>query len=222
MILRFFLTFLYFAVSCTILAFVDAVWALGYAPKSVIKMFLFGLIPFALLWRFKKAELIGLFTFSRSSLKKALSYGVFVYGIIVGGYFLVKPFIDFSNITTSLHDSVGVSASNFLLVALYISLVNSFLEEFFFRGFGTVFFTVSNRWLTYITSAALFALYHVAMMIGWYDWWVFVLAISGLFVSGIVFHLLNQASRSLYTSWFVHMCSNLGINTVGLILFGIL
>lgn len=222
MILRFFLTFLYFVISCTILAFVDAVWALGYAPKSFIKIFLFGLVPFVLLWKLKKVELLGLFKFSKSSFRKSLSYGGLVYGIIVGGYFLLKPFIDFSNITTSLNDSVGVSASNFILVALYISLINSFLEEFFFRGFGTVFFNVSNKWLTYITSAALFALYHVAMMIGWYDWWVFVLAIIGLFVSGIVFHLLNQASRSLYTSWFVHMCSNLGINTVGLILFGIL
>ena len=220
--MRFFLTLIYFIVSCTILGLVDAVWALGYAPKSFIKIVLFGLIPFALLWKFKKENLLGFFKFSKRSFRKAASYGVIVYGIIVGGYFLLMPFIDFSNITASLNDSVGVSASNFLIVALYISLVNSFLEEFFFRGFGTVFFKLNNKWLTYITSAALFALYHVAMMIGWYDWWVFVSAISGLFVAGIVFHLLNQANRSLYTSWFVHMCSNLGINTVGLILFGIL
>lgn len=220
--LRFLLTFLYVVCSCTVLALVDAVWTLGYAPKSIIKIILFGFIPFALLWTFEKSALRRLFTFSSDSFKKAVGYGVVVYGVIVGGYFLVKPFVDFSNITASLNTSVGVSASNFLIVALYISFINSFLEEFFFRGFGTVFFHVSNKWTTYMTSAALFALYHVAMMIGWYDWPVFVLAISGLFVAGIVFHLVNEASRSLYTSWFIHMCSNLGINTVGLILFGII
>ena len=35
-------------------------------------------------------------------------------------------------------DEVLVMAGNFLYVSLYISLMNSFLEEFFFRGFGFI------------------------------------------------------------------------------------
>ena len=31
---------------------------------------------------------------------------------------------------------MGVNAGNFVFVALYISIVNSLLEEFFFRGFA--------------------------------------------------------------------------------------
>ena len=33
---------------------------------------------------------------------------------------------------------MGITAGNFLWVAIYISVMNSFLEEFFFRGFGFI------------------------------------------------------------------------------------
>ena len=105
---------------------------------------------------------------------------------------------------------------------LYISIVNSFLEEFFFRGFSYTLLKSRGRAFAYTICSIVFALYHVAMMIGWYDWWVFSLAIVALFGAGIIFHLLNERTGTIYTSWIVHMCSNLGINTVGLLLFGMI
>ena len=211
---------LYLILSCSVMGYVDAVWQPGYAVKSGIKVILFGVVPFFILLKFSNFALM--FKLKWESVWRSALLGIAVYIGIVGGYLLLRDVIDFSNITASLNDSVGVNASNFIFVALYISIVNSFLEEFFFRGFGYTILKSLGRIFAYIICSILFALYHVAMMIGWYDWWVFSIAIVGLFGAGVIFQLLNERSETIYTSWIVHMCSNLGINTVGFILFGMI
>ena len=68
-------------------------------------------------------------------------------------------------------------------------------------------------------SAAAFALYHTAMMIGWFPPAVFLLALLGLTVGGLLFNRLNRTDGSIWTSWLVHMFANFAINTVGFLLF---
>ncbi len=81
---------------------------------------------------------------------------------------------------------------------------------------------VWNENLAYIFSAAVFALYHIAMMTGWFSPVLFVLAMAGLFAGGLIFNYLNSKSENIYTSWLVHMFANFAINTIGLLLFGII
>ena len=163
----------YLLFSCSVMGYVDAVWQPGYAVKSGIKIVLFGIVPFLILIKFAFANLATMFQVKWSSVWRSVLLGIVIYIVIVGGYFVVKEFIDFSNITTSLNNTVGVNASNFIFVALYISIVNSFLEEFFFRGFGYTLLKARGSIFAYTICSISFALYHVAMMIGWYDWWVF-------------------------------------------------
>ena len=103
-------------------------------------------------------------------------------------------------------------------MALYISFVNSLLEEFFFRGFA--YLTLEKRVPhASLFSAVAFAVYHTAMMLGWFPPAIFALALAGLTVGGMIFNWLNKYDGSIYTSWLVHMCANFAINTVGFILF---
>ena len=67
----------------------------------------------------------------KKGLLPAIALGVGIYGVILGGYFLVSPFFDFSRIAGALTENAGVTKVNFLYVSLYISFANSFLEEFF-------------------------------------------------------------------------------------------
>ena len=146
-----------------------------------------------------------------------------MFAVILAAYFIFSMFGDFSAITGLLEDTIGVDRDNFLLVAVYISFVNSLLEEFFFRGFA--FFALKERVgrpAAYCFSALAFAVYHTAMMLGWWDWWLFALALLGLFVGGLLFDFLNERTGTVWPSWMVHMFANFAINTVGCILFGIL
>lgn len=210
-------------VCCAIMALIDGIVQPGYAAKSAVKMILFLLCPVGYLYFDKQLSLQSLLRPNKKGLFIALFLGAGVYILILGAYFSLRNVLDFSAIASSLTETVGVNKTNFVFVALYISFINSFLEEFFFRGFS--FLTLKKlapRKFAYITSSLYFAFYHMAMMVGWFSPGIYLLAIAGLFVGGLLFNYLNERNRNIYTSWMVHMFANFAINTVGFILFGII
>ncbi len=208
-----------------LMSFVDGVLQPQYATKSVIKVTLFLLIPlaYALINRNALPRIEQLFIPRRKDLLLSLALGMAVYALILGGYLLLRGVVDFSSIAGKLTDNAGVSAENFVFVALYISFVNSLLEEFFFRGYA--FLTLkdlTSRPFAYCFSSALFALYHLGMTAGWFSPALWLLSLAGLFAGGCIFDRLNEKTGTIYSSWLVHMFANFAINTIGFILFGIL
>lgn len=215
---------------CVVMALADGVFSLPYAQKSITKIAAFAVVP----------TLIGLFCRDISPLAAFLSPvedkkarravyifaicgGAVLCGLIIGGYFLLRGVIDFSGVTENLAGGEGVGRENFPIVAVYITLCNSFLEEFFFRGFAFLALgRVAGKKFACIFSAAAFSVYHAAILDGWFSPLVFILMLVGLFVGGLFFNLLADKGGSIFPSWLLHMAANLGINTVGLVLFGIL
>lgn len=204
---------------------VDAFLQPDYVPKVLVKILFFLLLPlFYFGWNKKERPLLKrLFCINGKTMVQAVLLGLLVYGVIVGGYFCTKSFVDFSQVTGTLQEKHGITGENFIFVSLYISLVNSFLEEFFFRGFA--FLSLKpyiGRKMAYVFSPALFAFYHGGMLAGMFSWWIYLALLTGLFVGGCIFNYLNEKSESLYPSWITHMFANFAINTVGFILFGVL
>ena len=210
-------------IACGIMAVVDGVIRPGYAVKSAIKIALFLGIPLLAVFLSPRIHVSRIFRFQKKGFLTALLLGLGVYGVILGGYFLVRNFFDFSGIAGKLTQNAGVTRENFLYVSLYISFVNSLLEEFLFRGFA--FLTLkklSNRIFAYIFSALVFAAYHFGMFAGSYAPLIWVLAMAALFAAGCVLNYLNEKSGTIYPSWLVHMFANFGINTVGFLIFGMI
>ena len=204
---------------CAAMALVDGLWMPGYGIKSAIKIALFLLFPFFCSLIDRNVEYRSLFRANKKGLLIAFALGLGLFGVILGGYFLLSPYFDFSNIASSLTASTGVDGSNFIFVALYISFVNSLLEEFFFRGFVfTNLKRCANRTAAYLFSSLLFSLYHTAMMIGWFSLPLFLLVLVGLAVGGVIFNFLNEKYNTVFVSWIVHMFTNFAINTIGFIL----
>lgn len=206
-------------ISCIVMAVVDGIIQPGYATKSAIKMAMFLLLPFLAAKSDPNIDLKSILRFSKQGIGAALFVGMCIFALILGGYFIVSKFMDFTGIVGALSENAGVERKNFIFVALYISFVNSLLEEFFFRGF--LFLNLKNqvnRCIAYLISSLSFSLYHVAMMIGWFNFWMFGLVLLGLMVGGCIFNFLDEKQGTIYTSWFTHMFANLAINTVGIIL----
>lgn len=210
-------------VACTVMAFTDGVLKPEYFVKSAVKLVLFLVLP-AFYYVFDRdIKIKELFIPQKRGILISLVLGVSVFTVILAGYFLLKDVFDFSKITGALTKNIGVTGKNFIFVSLYISFVNSLLEEFFFRGFAFLTLKrITSRRFAYLFSASVFAIYHVAMMIGWFDFYVFLIILAGLFAGGLVFNFLNEKSATVYPSWLTHMFANFAINTVGFILFGII
>ncbi|MBQ9737600.1 MAG: CPBP family intramembrane metalloprotease [Clostridia bacterium] len=199
---------------------VDAVIQPGYAIKSAIKIVVFLLIPVAYGIFNKEVDIKRLIKPDKKGFVVALALGLLVYVIILGAYFAFRNIFDFSVLTKSLNESTGVNKSNFVWVAFYISFVNSLLEEFFFRGFAFVTLKkIISRRFAHIFSSMTFALYHIAMMIGWFGVPVILISLLGLFAGGVIFNKFAERSESIYLSWLVHMFANFATNTIGFILF---
>ncbi|MBN7773099.1 CPBP family intramembrane metalloprotease [Clostridium aminobutyricum] len=205
------------------MGFVDAFWQPGYAMKSFFKIIAFLILPFCYSYVNKNVPLKSLFAVKRKGMIHAVLMAAGVYVFILACYFTIGNFFDFSQVTGALNKNVGVNKENFVFIAIYISFVNSLLEEFFFRGF--VFMNLrklASRKFAYLVSSLAFAIYHVAMMADWFSIGLFLLLLAALIAAGFLFNRLNEKQGNIYTSWFVHMFANFSINTVGFILFGIL
>ncbi|GEK88278.1 CAAX protease self-immunity [Alkalibacterium putridalgicola] len=204
---------------------IDGFIQLPYLYKSILKVILFLVVPMGYFLRYNEeyTHLKKLFIPRKSDIKLAIILGASVYAVILLAYIVLRNFIDLSSIRESLTSSIGVNVDNFLYVAIYIALINSLLEEFFFRGFAFLILKENaGRLFAYVFSALLFALYHVGMTSGWFSWSIYLVAMSGLFAGGCIFNYLNEKSENIYPSWLVHMFANFAINTVGFILFGLI
>jgi len=209
--------------ACILMAFIESVFRPGYAIKSAIKAILFLTLPLIYIRLHKGHSLRSLFQLRLKKLPFFLLLGIGVYAFILGFYFLFGRFFDLSNITVSLKNKIGVNEQNFVFVALYISFVNSFLEEFFFRGFSFLLLKkYAGKPFAFCFSAAVFSLYHITMMTGWFSNALLLLLIATLFAAGLFFDYLDQKANNIYASFAVHMFANFSVNTIGFILFGLL
>lgn len=208
---------------CAVMAVVDGIISPPYAVKSAVKALLFGAVPIASVLMMKDKRFLSVLKPTKRGLSVSFGLGLLLYGLILGGYFLLRDVFDFSAVTSSLTDGEGVTKENFPAVALYISVCNSFLEEFFFRGFALLGLKrLLGRRLSHTISALAFAVYHIAIMSGWFSPVLFVLLLVGLYAGGVIFNVLDEKTGDIYPSWILHAFANLAINTVGMILFGII
>ena len=209
-------------IACIVMGIVDAVIQPGYAIKSAIKTIMFLLIPIVYGLFLKEFNIKNLMKPDKKGLCIALCLGFVIYGVVLGAYWIFKDVFDFSALTGSLNETTGVNKSNFIWVAIYISFVNSLLEEFFFRGFSFITLKkLTSRRFAYVFSSMAFALYHIAMMIGWFGLPVILISLVGLFIGGMIFNRFDEKSENIYLSWLIHMFANFATNTIGFILFAV-
>ena len=212
------------ALACISMYLIESYINPMYVLKSLYKILLFAGLP--LLYsafdkevKFKEYFIIH----DKRQIKIALALGLSVYLLVQVGYFILKGFINLDNISMVLENNLSINKDNFILVSLYISFINSLLEELFFRGFG---FLTLNKFLSkkysYAISAFAFSIYHVSILANWFNAVIYVLFIIGLFGTGLFFNFLNDKYNNIYNSWIVHMCANFSINTIGFIMFGLI
>lgn len=203
-------------ISILILLWIEQGIEVTYIWKTLAKIILFVVLPLIYIIRMNGKIL------NQQQLKKNHFVYPFILGFltmatIVGAFIVFRDHIDLITLKMDLETRVGVTASIFPFVALYILFGNSFLEEFFFRGWLVDLFQ-KTKWQWFMPSF-LFAIYHIAIFLPWFDWPILLMAVIGLFIGGLLFQWLNKTSGTIYPGWIVHISADIGVLLIGFYMF---
>jgi membrane protease YdiL (CAAX protease family) len=210
-------------VACTILYSLEQALAVDYLTKTVAKLLLFTLIPYFHVRGIAAFNFKGHLYFGKSATSTftpGLILGAASFLVIIAAYFLLKGHLDLAGIAQELQVKGKITPSNFIFVGLYIMFGNSFLEEFFFRGF--IFLNLYQqgfRKFAYTYSSILFGLYHIAIIKTWFNPLLIMLALLGLMGIGFVLNWLDTKSGTIINSWLVHIMADSAIILIGLRMF---
>lgn len=211
--------------ACILLYFVEQVIAVDYIVKTLLKIVLFISIPYFYIKFLKKSTLREFLNYRKidgKHLRMGLLFGAASFLIVLSAYYLLKGAIDLQSIAEGLQ-SKKITPANFIGVGLYITLGNSFLEEFFFRGFVFLnLFELKLKRSAYIYSSLLFGLYHIGIFKTWFNIWLIGLALIGLVAIGFVFDWLDTKSENFINSWIVHILADSAVILIGLKMFEML
>lgn len=208
---------------CLLLYMGEQILRLSYFITTPIKIVCFLGLP--ILWRKRFGRNHEIQTGWKALKPSGLSL---VLGLLSGvilwmAYVYLSPLLDFNRISDELILKSHITPTIFVWIGLYITIGNAFLEEYFFRGF--IYFELlrfGHKGFGMIFSALLFALYHLSIFTTWFDGPLLLLALFGLFAIGLVYNAVNDRSRSIGSSWVMHMMADAVIVVIGMKMFGLL
>lgn len=136
---------------------------------------------------------------------------ILMLGIVAGMWLLLHRGVDAVWIRETLIQW-GLTTDWIWPFAVYIIIVNSFLEELLWRGFVMQrLLDGISRWRAMLVSSFFFALYHLIVGVVLFGWkWGAI--ITGLvFFAGMLWAWMKGKFPSVYATWFSHLLADVGI-----------
>ncbi len=209
---------LYSIITILLLYLLSQVFELSYFISLGAKLLVFLLLPILLNKLVFKHKIP--FRLEKKNLYRLIVISVVIILVIVCAYWLLQPFIDVSTIKNDFVNRQKINTSIFLFPVFYTIFANSFIEEFFFRGF--IFMGLKNRpIIAAVFSSLCFALYHMSILATWFTLPLTILTIVGLFLGGLIFSYFVHKTDSLFASYFIHMSADIGVVIVGIFGMGL-
>jgi uncharacterized protein len=154
---------------------------------------------------------------------KSLGLGLILASIYLAAYFLFKDFIDFIAIQERIDDLASINASNIILIGAYIILINSLLEEFFWRGFlFNELNKFTSRIFAYLFTGIAFSFHHIMFIFDWFPLHFLALATLGLIGYAIILNYVFEKHKDLFSCWFIHIFGDIVQIFIALKIFAIL
>ncbi|CAN5431273.1 hypothetical protein BH10PLA2_BH10PLA2_21470 [soil metagenome] len=159
----------------------------------------------------------------QGGLLMGLLLGLLMGTIILTGYWLLdSKRINLPQVRQlALRNGFGTKIS-FLGLALYLTLVNSLLEEYVWRWF--VFRRTEEAlgsWSAVLLAAAFFTIHHTVALSIQFGWTITLLGSLGVLISGLIWSGCYLRYRSVWPGYLSHILADAAIFLVGWrILFG--
>jgi uncharacterized protein len=213
-------------IACIILYIIEQRVQVNYAIKTLLKLIFFTAIPAIYIKYVKKESLevsYRLKVLNKGKLKVGLLSGILFFVIVISAYYVVQGEIDLNSIAEELQNKLKVTPMNFIFIALYITFGNSFLEEFFFRGFIFLnLYKLNSKKTAYVYSSLLFGIYHIGIFRTWFNLPITLLALFGLISVGFLFNWMDTKSENFLNSWIAHIFADTAVMLIGFRMFGMI
>jgi membrane protease YdiL (CAAX protease family) len=148
----------------------------------------------------------------RNDLPLALILGIVAAAIFLGAYAAIgNLLLDKAAITAKIQTQFSVSASTVLLIAPATIIVNSLIEEFFYRGFAFGLLAPKRPWIGTLLPATVFTVQHVLFIYHWVSALPLALAVVSLFVFALALQALYAKSDSIVAPWIVHILGDVAM-----------
>ncbi len=139
--------------------------------------------------------------------------------IYIAAFLIFKPLFELDGIKDRLISRNGINARNLLIIGPFIIVFNSFLEEYFWRGF--IFEALRAKTgllLSHIISGLAFSLHHVIFIYDWFAPWLVLLVIFGLAGYSIIMNILYIKFKDIFSLWIIHILVDVVQITLGLMI----
>lgn len=217
--------------SLMILPLIILLIAQKYLPNTYLFSSIYKLIyltPFLYTLYVSKKKLKTVFNkFSLKTFKnnffKMFFLGILAASIYLSAFYLFKGSFDLSLIQSKLQATLSITTTNLIFIGLYIIIINSLLEEFFWRGF---MFDKLNSLTKPITAHLLtgiaFSFHHVIFYYAWFDVTINILITFGLVFFAIFMNLVYKKYHDLFSCWLIHAIADIAQIFIGFKIFGII
>ncbi len=173
-------------------------------------------------WPLACWALIGRFDFINTARRrgKSLLLG-FVSGLIflvaiLGVYFWqYEYFNQYAYLVKDKVESLGIGGIRFLIFAVFLSLIHSFIEEYYWRSF--VFrglFGLTKFWPALIIGAFAFALHHYLLLSQFFPWPIVLFFGTVVGAAGGWWSYIYSKTNSLWGAWLSHLFADLAVMIV--------
>jgi uncharacterized protein len=143
--------------------------------------------------------------------------GIIIAAAILGTYWLfARDFIDVEQMRAAAAKNGLDSPVKYLVLVIYLALVNSLLEEYVWRWF--VFRkseVLLGGTLAVFASAGMFTLHHVFALEAQTSWQPTALASLGIFIGGCTWSWLYLRYRSIWPGYVSHIFADIAVFIVG-------
>ncbi|PIZ95495.1 MAG: hypothetical protein COX80_04345 [Candidatus Magasanikbacteria bacterium CG_4_10_14_0_2_um_filter_33_14] len=199
----------------------------NYFFSSLYKLVFLSPIVFAL-WSEKKTLKKSLTeNFHFSTFKKNIGIltliGISLAGIYLASFFIFQNFLDLNTITEKLKNLINITLTNLIFIGLYIIVLNSLLEEYFWRGF--LFNNLEKfikPWQAYLITGIAFSFHHVMFYYNWFNVGFFILVTFGLTAYAIIVSYVFKRYQDLFSCWYIHIFADLAQIFIAFKIFGLL
>jgi membrane protease YdiL (CAAX protease family) len=148
----------------------------------------------------------------RNGLKWSVALGLLAIAIFWSVYYaLGELLLDKQMITAKIDRQFSVNATSVLLVAPITIVLNSLLEEFFYRGFAFGLLVRRCTVLGFVLPAVAFTVQHLLFIYHWLTPLPFAIAVVGLLVFAFVLEKVYAATDTIVAPWLIHIFGDIAM-----------